>query len=396
MNILIVSQFFYPEMGAAPVRLTNIAKALVNDGANVEVLTALPNYPYGKIAKEYRGKFYAKDNFDGIIIHRYWLLATKSINKFIRLFALVSLALSMLCFAFKRRTIKKYDLVLVQTPPLFCALSAIFMFKKIYHKRLVLNISDIHPESLIGLGVMQSNSMQYKLLLRIQNFTYRNADLFIGQSHEIVRHIKAKRSDAPLFLYRNLQRSIDANNIKKNKNNPLRLVYAGLFSLPQGIATIVKSIDYKKLGVELHLYGEGADVEEVKKYIEKEDTNVFYHGVFGKNEMTQELSKYDASIVPLMMKLEGAVPSKIFDLIAVGKPILYIGGKGEAADIITDNKIGFVAEVGQFEQLSKNILKLKSISSEEYAAMVERCIQLSENEYNFNNQFSRFREFLNI
>jgi glycosyltransferase involved in cell wall biosynthesis len=394
MNILIVSQSFYPEIGAAPVRITNLARALYNDGVHVEVLTTLPNYPLGKIAKEYSGKFYVKDIFDGITIHRYWLLATNSLNKYIRVFAMVSFAMSMLCFAFKRRTIKKYDLVLIQTPPLFCALSATFIFKKIYRKQVVLNISDIHPELLIEEGIMQKSSLQYKLLLRIQKFAYRNADLFLGQSQEILEHIKNKISGASLFLYRNLQHGIETSAVKKDRNTPLKLVYAGLFSLPQGIISIVENVDYKKLGVELHLYGGGADVGQVEKYIEKGNTNIFYHGVLPKQQMAQELVKYDASIVPLIMNLTGSVPSKIFDLIAIGKPILFFGHRSEASQIIESNKIGFVAEAGHFDQLSENILKLKNLSNDDYAAMIERCIQLSKDEYNFDRQFKKFKLFI--
>jgi glycosyltransferase involved in cell wall biosynthesis len=396
MNILIVSQSFYPEIGAAPVRLTNMAKALVNDDVHVEVLTTLPNYPLGKIAKEYRGKFYVKDRFEGITIHRYWLLATNSINKYIRVFAMISFAVSMLCFVFKRRIIKEYDLILIQTPPLFCALSATFIFKKIYRKRVVLNISDIHPELLIEEGVMQKNSLQYRWLLWIQKFAYRNADLFIGQSQEILEHVKNRITDAHLFLYQNLQHDIETSFIKKDRNTPLKLVYAGLFSLPQGIINIVENIDYKKLGVELHLYGGGSDVEKVKKYIEKGDTNIFYHGIVPKKQMVREFVKYDASIVPLIMNLAGSVPSKIFDLIAIGKPILFFGYQGEASQIIESNKIGFVAEAGQFDQLSENILKLKNLSKDDYTIMVERCIQLSKNKYNFDKQFKLFKNFLKI
>jgi glycosyltransferase involved in cell wall biosynthesis len=309
---------------------------------------------------------------------------------------MISFAMSMLCFVFKRRTIKKYDLVLIQTPPLFCALSATFIFKKIYRKRIVLNVSDIHPESLIEGGVMQENDLQYKLLLWIQKFAYRNADLFIGQSQEILEHIKNKISSTDLFLYRNLQHGIETNTIKKDRNFPLKLVYAGLFGLAQGIINIVENIDYKKLGVELHLYGGGAEVERVKKYIEKGNTNIFYHGVLSKKQMTQELVKYDASIVPLVVKLTGAVPSKIFDLIAIGKPILFLGHRGEASQIIEYNEIGFVAETGQFDQLSENILKVKNLSKDDYTIMVERCIQLSKNEYNFDRQFEKFKFFLKI
>ena len=56
MKITIISIFFYPEKGAAPFRITTLAQTLKKKGYDVEVITALPNYPTGKIFKGYKRK----------------------------------------------------------------------------------------------------------------------------------------------------------------------------------------------------------------------------------------------------------------------------------------------------------------------------------------------------
>ena len=68
MRVLIVSFYYEPEIGAAPSRITNLAKGLKSKGVEVDILTCLPNYPQGKIFEGYRGKFSLRENIDGINI----------------------------------------------------------------------------------------------------------------------------------------------------------------------------------------------------------------------------------------------------------------------------------------------------------------------------------------
>ena len=106
MKILIVTERYWPEVGAAPSRLTNMAEGLKGSGCDVDVLTCLPNYPKGKIDEGYRGKLSMRESRNGIDLFRYWIYATVSKSAIARVLNMFSFAITMWLFAFKRKRIK--------------------------------------------------------------------------------------------------------------------------------------------------------------------------------------------------------------------------------------------------------------------------------------------------
>ena len=112
-----------PEVGAAPSRITNLARGLKDSGIDVDVLTCMPNYPKGRIFEGYRHRFSMKENIDGIDVYRYWTYACNSKNPIKRAIAMLSFAFTMWFFAFKFRLVKSYDRIIIQSPPLLVASS---------------------------------------------------------------------------------------------------------------------------------------------------------------------------------------------------------------------------------------------------------------------------------
>ena len=113
MKVLIVSFFYEPEVGAAPYRIANLAKGLKQEGAEVDVLTCLPNYPEGRFFKGYRNRFSMKENLNGIRVFRYWTYATVSKNPLKRVVAMLAFSLFLWCFAFRCRLVKSYDRIII-------------------------------------------------------------------------------------------------------------------------------------------------------------------------------------------------------------------------------------------------------------------------------------------
>ena len=78
MKLLILTQYYPPEIGAPQNRLHELAVRLKNKNIHVEVLTALPNYPKMEVFEDYRRKQKRQEYIEGISVHRSWIYVSKS------------------------------------------------------------------------------------------------------------------------------------------------------------------------------------------------------------------------------------------------------------------------------------------------------------------------------
>ena len=174
----------------------------------------------------------------------------------------------------------------------------------------------------------------------------------------------------------------------------MKLVYAGLLGVAQDVLGIVKNIDFRQLGVTFHIYGAGNQLEPIKDYLARHDTGVEYRGSVSKAEINTLLDDYDTALVPLVTHIKGAVPSKIFDVIPHGIPILF-SGEGEGADIIEEYGIGFVSRPKDYGALRDNIVQYCRMTPEEREAMAQRCVEVSDTYFDFDRQMDECYAFLN-
>ena len=408
MKILLVAERYWPEVGAAPSRLANMAEGLKSQGCEVDVLTSLPNYPQGRIFDGYRGRMCKHEVHEGVDLFRYWIYATVSRNVVARILNMYSFAVMIWLFAFKRRKIRKYDCVIIQTPTLVVAKSAMKIFKGLYGKKCILNVSDIWPLTAVDMGAMKKGSRSWKYMSKLERYLYRKADGVFGQSEEILNHIAAfdgdNESDAvlssdkwkenkKLFLYRNLQ-TYDMSAGGKQRGERLRMVFSGMLGVAQDVAGIVKNVPWKELDVEFHIFGGGKQLEEIQSWIASNpDCGVFAHGFVPKEEIASRLREMDASIVPLATRIRGAFPSKVFDILPQGLPILFCGG-GEGAKFVETHQVGYTSKPGNYAELTENIKKLRDMPEESFYAMSQRCIDVSVSELDFEKQMKETYYFL--
>ena len=418
MKVLLVAERYWPEVGAAPSRLANMAEGLKKQGCEVDVLTSLPNYPKGRIFDGYRGSVCKHEVHGDVNLFRYWIFATVSRNPVFRILNMFSFAFMIWLFAFKRKRIKSYDCVIIQTPTLVVAKSAMRLFKGLYGKKCVLNVSDIWPLTAVDMGAMKMGSRSWKYMAGLEKYLYKKADGVLGQSEEILNHVaqdilvqqskwdESKQRDTDeilnsklwtenkrLFLYRNLQTYNVGEH--KAKNQKLKIVFSGMLGVAQDVAGIVKNVPWKELNVEFHILGGGKQLEEIQNWIaENPDAGVFAHGFVPKEEIAGRLREMDASIVPLATRIRGAFPSKAFDILPQGLPILFCGG-GEGASFISRREVGYVSAPGDYVALIENIKIMRDLSTEEYEAMSAKCVQVSKEELDFDKQMKETNEFLN-
>ena len=384
-KVLIITSYFPPETGAASNRIFHLAEGLKGQDFKVSVLTPLPNYPTGQIFKAYKGKFKHTSSENDIQINRLWIYASNSKNKLLRLIAMLSYSCSLIWFFVWNKIPKT---VIVQSPPLLVAFTCMLCLKS-KKRHLILNVSDLWPIAGLELGAFKKN-FSYKILERIERFNYKKADLVFGQSQEILTHVTSIVSKKNTFLYRNYPDFKSPELTHNPSNGKLKIVYAGLLGIAQGIYKLCQELDYQS--IEFHIYGSGAEQVKIEDYIsENPELPIVYHGQVSREELHNVLSLYDITIIPLLKRIYGSVPSKIFEYAKLGLPMLYFGG-GEGETIIKKHELGWVAEAGNYENLNAiiNSIEPDSISIQTRQKIIEKGI----NEFDFNTQLEQLKDLI--
>ncbi len=385
-DILIITNYFPPETGAASNRISHLAEGLQKHSFNVSVMTPLPNYPTGKIFEAYKGTFKHNSIKNNITIHRLWIYASNSKNKLLRLLAMLSYSFNLLWFFIWNKIPKT---VIIQSPPLIVAYTSI-LFLRSKKRNLILNVSDLWPIAGLELGAFKKN-FSYKLLEKIERFNYKNADLILGQSNEIITHVKSLFPEKNTFLYRNFP-DIKSPKIKKSQssNKKLKIVYAGLLGMAQGIYKLCQELNYTN--IQFHIYGAGAEQNNIENLISTQpELDIIYHGEVSRDKLHEVIVQYDLTIIPLLNRIYGSVPSKIFEYAKLGLPMLYFGG-GEGETIIKKYNLGWVAEAGNYNDL--NIL-ISSINPSDIPQVYKEQIrQTATEKFDFEKQLSLLVEKL--
>lgn len=361
VRILILTQYYPPETGAPQNRLSSLAKYLACFGNDVEVLTAMPNYPRYEIFEGYKDKTYLKETLDGITIHRCSIFVSKDKTMIKRLANYFSFVTTSYYSASKR--IEPVDIIICESPPLFLGITAV-MLKRKWKCKLVFNVSDLWPESAEKMGIIK-NKLIIQRSYKLANWIYRNADLISGQTQGIVAAIRQMQPAKKLFWFPNgvdLHKFENLTASEKQKNQFV-LLYAGIIGHAQALEVILHAATKLKQYDNIHFYiiGDGPVKEKLLALKEElQVSNVSFIGNQPLQEVIEWLKQCDAYIVPLrkLDLFKGAIPSKLFEPLAVGKPIL-LGVEGEAKELFIDKaKGGLFFEPENAEELANAIITL--------------------------------------
>ncbi|HET6225442.1 MAG TPA: glycosyltransferase family 4 protein [Bacteroidia bacterium] len=392
MRLLILTQYFPPEVGAPQNRLYELAVRLQQKGMEVSVLTAMPNYPQMKVYEGYQGKRYHKEMMNGITVHRSWIYTTTSKGIFKRLLNYFSFVASSFFTGWFR--LGKFDYILCESPPLFLGKTA-FLLKKIKRAKLIFNVSDLWPESAERLGLV-TNTTFLKMATWLEEFLYNHADLISGQTQGIVKNISQRFPSKKIYW---LPNGVDLNYYKADaaqldwrsqqqfKSTDFILLYAGIIGHAQGLEVILHAAQQlkEKEDIKFVLLGSGPEKDkliELKKQLQL--TNVYFFDAVSKNEMPAIIAASNAAVVPLkrLDLFKGAIPSKIFENLAMKKPLL-LGVEGEAKDLfITQGNAGLAFTPEDATDLAGKALQLYNNK--------DQAKQLGENGFHFvQEKFTR-------
>jgi len=354
LNILILTQYFPPETGAPQNRLYSLAVNLANNGCSVDILTAMPNYPKMKIFQNYKNRFYIREEDGPITIYRSWIYVMKSNNVVARLLNYFSFVFSSILIGIVK--LKKQDIIICESPPLFLGLTALTL-KEIKRAKLIFNVSDLWPESVEKLGIV-NNKILLKAAYLLEGLIYKKSILVSGQTQGIVKSIKDRFPHVKTYWLRNgidfeqFNINSDGSAFRADMNlsgSDFVLVYAGVFGYAQGLKTIIRASEILRTqnNTKFFLIGDGPEKDKLIILAnEKGLQNLVFLPNKPRKEIPGIIAACDAYIVPLKKNdlFKGAIPSKLFEPLAMGKPIL-LGVDGEARDqFIEKGKCGLYFE----------------------------------------------------
>ena len=382
-KVTLVTTYYPPEKGAASNRIAMMAKGFLDNGFDVQVISPMPNYPEGRVMKAYRRKLLVKERIDGVNVWRLPLYPSNSNSGMVRMLSMFSYALPVFILlpfiSFRRKNI------IIQCPPLPVALFAA-LISRISGKHTIVNVSDLWPLSAKEMGAISEGAV-YKIMDYMASGTYHLAHNIVGQSEEIIAYIQNRYVQRPSFVYRNLQSEV--STVASGKFSG-RVVYAGLIGHAQKISDIVSACVFPH---GLDVYGDGGDVGPLKATIASQDiASVRYHGSVSPAELASILPKFSYSLIPLTVQIHGAVPSKLFDSVSRGVPVIFMGG-GEGARIVKEHELGFCVNPGDFHGLNK---VLSNINEELYLTHYKNCLGYTKGHLSFDNQFDRLLSHLSL
>ncbi|HCS28277.1 MAG TPA: glycosyltransferase WbuB [Spongiibacteraceae bacterium] len=365
MIVTILTQYYPPETGAPQNRLHGLAKALVAQGVEVKIVTAMPNYPVGKVHEAYRRRAFCRELFEGVPIWRSWIYASNSRRILPRLINYFSFVFTGF---FSGLRSGKCDVLICESPPLFLGLSAVLL-SWLKGARLVFNVSDLWPESAEKLGIV-GNGFFLRLAYRLEAWLYRRSWLVSGQTQGIVDDIVARFPDVRTHwlpngvdadFYKAIEPSIDFCREKGLVGKKL-FVYAGVLGHAQGLEVMINAADRLKDDNRLAfvVIGDGPKKEELETLNRRLGGNVHFLPHMSRYDVMGVVAASYACVVPLrkLPLFEGAIPSKIFDPLALGVPVL-LGVRGEAEELfVTRGQAGLAFEPEDDADLARQVTTL--------------------------------------
>ena len=355
MKILVVCQHFYPEN----FRINDICYELVKKGHDVTVLTGLPNYPKGKVLKEYKYFKNRKQIINGVKIKRCTLVGRgNSTIRMIINYMWFAIFASLKAIFMK----KEFDLVYVyQLSPITMTWPAIVV-KKIKKIPLIIHVLDQWPIS-ITTGGISKKSIPYKILTKWSKHAYNSADLITCSSKSFKNYFinELGISKSKKFIYLPSYAEDAYSNIKTEKNTTFDLLFAGNIGPAQSVETIVEAANILKNNkkIKFHIVGDGLSkkkcVELAKKY--KLD-NIIFYGYHPVEEMSKYYSIADAFLITMVDNevVNSTLPAKVQSYMMAAKPI--IGAiSGEVSHVIKDAQCGLCCDSLNYQKLADLILE---------------------------------------
>ncbi len=366
MRFLILTQYYSPEIGAPQVRLPSIAHNLQRCGHEVEVLTALPNYPSAQIFSQYRGRIYFRETIDGILVHRVWLYAAQGAG-LRRLLNYLTFMFSSLVGLLRCR---RPDYVFVESPPLLLAIPG-FVGSRVWKAKMILNVADLWPDIIRELQMM-GNGIVLKLAERLEKWSYGVSHIINAVTEDIRWRLINKKGISPskvLFLPNGVDISTfniakpDEDLAKSLALQGLKVVLcAGTIGYAHAIDCVLCAAEILKSREDIVFVfiGDGSEKSRLISEVDRRGLKNLRSLNASPPRYVARLYSFATAGLATFRNIEllgGARSSKMFPAMACGVPVIY-SGFGEGATLIDRAHAGIVVPPENPHALAEAVVRL--------------------------------------
>jgi colanic acid biosynthesis glycosyl transferase WcaI len=399
---LILTQYYPPEIGAPQIRLRSLARQLCRRGFKVEVLTAMPNYPTGKIFPGYSGRWQMREEMDGIQIRRTWIYAGTGKSVPVRLANYLSFTFTSLLAAL---TAPRPDVMLVESQPLSLGLVAILM-RYLRGVRYIYNVPDLQVDVAQQLGFMRNRHI-LRLALALENFFLRQSWKISTVTHRFIDHFQSRGLHRTQITF--LPNGADSEFLRPQTPSLELLdrwglhgkkvfLYVGTHAYYHGLDTLIEAATMLRNQSDLVflMIGNGPERARLKQMSGERGLSNVIFGQSSYEEMDQLYSIAYASIATLR-NIEVAQSmrlSKVFPSLSCQVPVIY-AGVGEAAELLKANQCGMVVKPEEPSLLAQAISSLASNPTKQNE-MGRAGRALVEREYSWSTIVSRWLQELEV
>jgi len=367
MHVLVVTDNFVPERNAPALRTHAHCKRWGQAGIGVTVLTSVPNFPAGVVIAPYRNRLIQRETIDGVEVVRVWTYFAPNEGSVRRSIDFASFGIS----AFLAGLWQKADVVVATSPQLLAG-AAGALLAWVRAMPFLLEVRDLWPDSVVSLGMMSERSVAVRMLRWVERHIYRRAARIVTTNEGlrkrlIARGVPAEKIgvvpngvDAAIFY----PRAAPAALLETHRLEGQFVVgYIGTQGLAHDMETIIAAAEkLRGSDVVFFLVGEGARHHDLVKQVRQRHLgNVRFVRSVPAAEVPDYIACCDAALVPLRQTetLSDTMPSKIFELAAMEKPII-IGAEGIAVDLVRDRHAGLAVPPENADALVAAILRLRN------------------------------------
>lgn len=369
MKLVYLVQYFSPEKASGLQLVEDLLEGFSAHGWKTDVFTPTPTRGVtDEQRKEYARKR-VEVKYDGrLTIHRMHLYREGKgfVGRAIRY-----LLFSIECF-WKAATVPADFIFTGSGPPTQGVV--VGLAKKVSGKKVIYNLQDIFPDSLVTSGICGENSFLMKIGHAMENFTYRNADHIITITDDMKANIMKKGvPEDKISVVRNWIDTDKVKHISREDNllfDELKLprdgfyvVYAGNLGKVQGVDVILKTASLMKnyKDIKFVIFGNGSEEDNLKKIVrDKHLDNVLMFPLQPIERVSEVYSMADISIISCTPGTGGSgMPSKTWTIMAAGIPIIAsFDMPSEMERTIEEAGCGFCTRAGNENELTEKIIRV--------------------------------------